>query len=67
MNRFDVNDRSIELEDLARILAVKEDLYTIDVCYKKLPQGGYVSEYKLSITESPNHDRISRFQALVNV
>jgi hypothetical protein len=59
--------RSIELEQLRRILAVMERYYVVETGYKRVPHGGYIPEYKLSIPHSETHNRISRFQKALQV
>jgi hypothetical protein len=61
------NDRSIELGHLSRILSVMPEYYTLETGYKKLSQGGYKPEYKLSIPKSQNYNRITRFKRVLKV
>ena len=59
--------RSIELNHLSGILSVFEDYYIVETGYRKVPHGGYKSEYKLSIPKSQLHNRINRFKSAINV
>ena len=43
------------------------DFYTIETGWKKLPQGGYTPEYKLSIAQHQRINRIRRFQYAIYV
>src|SRR5579859_3861456 len=56
------NDRSIQLDDLQRIMAFGE-FYILETGYKKSPHGSYSTEYKLSLPHN-NHSTIDRVSTL---
>jgi hypothetical protein len=43
------------------------EYYTIETGYRKLAQGGYRPEYKLSIPKSQQRDRANRFRKVMQV
>ena len=66
-----LGNRSITLEHLRRMMAAFQeahrDFYSIETGWKKLPQGGYRPEYKLSIAQHQRINRIRRFQYAIYV
>jgi len=60
-------ERSINLGHLKEILRVFEDCYLVETGYRKVPNGGYIPEYKLSIPRSQAHNRINRFKMALTV
>jgi hypothetical protein len=66
-----LTERNITLEHLRMMMAAfdveKRDFYTIGTGYKKMTQGGYTPEYKVSIPEHQRRNRIRRFQHAIYV
>ena len=59
--------RSIELEHLKGILNILPELYRLETGFKRLPTGGFKSEYKLSIPPDQTQVRRFRFKLALKV